>query len=164
MAGHVGTKVRLRYLPHYDGQIEVFSTEERGRYLGSAYLAATVEQRRALSSVREKKACALKADLKAAEKLRRTRYTATTTPGAPRPRRTVTSGQAEAEIARATGVDLAARALPDWIPPREPRTPGPVRLPAPSRRLARRQTPGRQLLRAGRLGWPVYVTAAGSVE
>ncbi|WP_413777868.1 transposase [Streptomyces sp. AM8-1-1] len=122
MAGHVGTKVRLRYLPHYDGQIEVFSTEERGRYLGSAYLAqaATVEQRRALSSVREKKARALKADLKAAEKLRRTRYTATTTPGAPRPRRTVTSGQAEAEIARATGVDLAARALPDLIPPREP--------------------------------------------
>ncbi|MFE6132607.1 Mu transposase C-terminal domain-containing protein [Streptomyces sp. NPDC056437] len=66
MAGHVGTKVRLRYLPHYDGQIEVFSTEERGRHLGSAYLAATVEQRRALSSVREKEARALKA----AEKLR----------------------------------------------------------------------------------------------
>ncbi|WP_234321874.1 transposase family protein [Streptomyces xanthophaeus] len=122
MAGHVGMRVRLRYLPHYDGRIEVFSTEEWGRHLGSAYLAeaATVEQRRALSSVREKKARALKADLKAAEKLRKTRYTATTTAAMPRPRRTVTSSQAEAEISRARGVDLAARALPDLIPPREP--------------------------------------------
>lgn len=122
MVGHVGMRVRLRYLPHYDGQIEVFSTEEWGRHLGTAYLAqaATVEQRRALSSVREKKARALKADLKAAEKLRKTRYTATTTAAVPRPRRTVTSSQAEAEISRARGVDLAARALPDLIPPREP--------------------------------------------
>ncbi|MEU9237814.1 transposase family protein [Streptomyces subrutilus] len=122
MAGHVGMRVRLRYLPHYDGQIEVFSAEERGRHLGSAYLAqaATLEQRRALSSVREKKARALKADLKAAEKLRKARYTATTTAAVPRPRRTVTSSQAEVEIARARGADLAARALPDLIPPREP--------------------------------------------
>ncbi|MFE5833443.1 Mu transposase C-terminal domain-containing protein [Streptomyces sp. NPDC056488] len=122
MAGHVGMRVRLRYLPHYDGKIEVFSTEEGGRHLGSAYLAqaATLEQRRALSSVRDKKARALKADLKAAEKLRKTRYTATTTAAAPRPRRTVTSSEAQAEIARSRGVDLAARALPDLIPPREP--------------------------------------------
>ncbi len=27
MAGHVGTQIRLRYLPHYDGQVEVFSAE-----------------------------------------------------------------------------------------------------------------------------------------
>ncbi|MFE7404179.1 Mu transposase C-terminal domain-containing protein [Streptomyces sp. NPDC057557] len=122
MVGHVGTRVRLRYLPHYDGQIEVFSSEGRGRHLGTAYLAeeATLEQRRALSAVREKKARALKADLKAAEKLRRTRYTATTTPGTPRPRRTVTGQQAQAEIARAKATDLAARALPDLLPPREP--------------------------------------------
>ncbi|MFI5987373.1 Mu transposase C-terminal domain-containing protein [Streptomyces sp. NPDC051555] len=122
MAGHVGMRVRLRYLPHYDGRIEVFSTEEWGQHLGSAYLAqaATLEQRRALSSVREKKPRQLKADLKAAEKLRKTRYTATTTAAVPRPRRTVTSSQAEAEIARSRGVDLAARALPDLIPPREP--------------------------------------------
>lgn len=122
MAGHVGMRVRLRYLPHYDGQIEVFSTEEWGRHLGTAYLAeaATLEQRRALSSVREKKARRLKADLKVAEKLRKARYTATTTAAVPRPRRTVTSSQAEAEIARARSVDLAARALPDLIPPREP--------------------------------------------
>ncbi|MFC9056709.1 Mu transposase C-terminal domain-containing protein [Streptomyces sp. NPDC057074] len=122
MVGHVGARVRLRYLPHYDGQIEVFSAERADLHLGTAYLAqeATLEQRRALVSVREKKARALKADLKAAEKRRRTRYTATTTPGAPRPRRTVTGQQAQAEIACAQEADLAARALPDLIPPLDP--------------------------------------------
>ncbi|MET8754711.1 Mu transposase C-terminal domain-containing protein [Streptomyces sp. NPDC004667] len=122
MAGHVGTRVRLRYLPHFDGRIEVFSTEGWGRHLGSAYLAeaATPAQRRALSRVRESRARALKADLKAAEKLRRTRYTATTTAAVPGRRRTETASEAEAEIVRAQAVDLAARALPDLIPPREP--------------------------------------------
>ncbi|MFJ3913821.1 Mu transposase C-terminal domain-containing protein [Streptomyces vinaceus] len=67
IAGHVGTKVRLRYLPHFDGRIEVFSTEGWGRHLGSAYLAeaATPAQRQALSRVREGRARALKADLRA---------------------------------------------------------------------------------------------------
>ncbi len=134
MVGHVGARVRLRYLPHYDGEIEVFDATDPARHLGKAYLAqaATLEQRRALSSVREKKARALRADLKAAEKLRRTRYSATTTPDAPRPRRAVTGRQAQAEIARARATDLVARALPDLIPPRDPppgwarpRLPGP---------------------------------------
>ncbi|WP_078993155.1 Mu transposase C-terminal domain-containing protein [Streptomyces sp. MMG1121] len=122
MVGHVGTRVRLRYLPHYDGEIDVFDAADPARHLGKAYLAqaATLEQRRALSSVREKKARALKADLQAAEKLRRTRYTATTAPSTPRPRRTVTGQQAQEEIAHAGQTDLAARALPDLIPPRDP--------------------------------------------
>ncbi|MFE1442927.1 Mu transposase C-terminal domain-containing protein [Streptomyces sp. NPDC058739] len=122
MAGHVGTPVRLRYLPHYDGQIEVFCADSPVRHLGTAYLAetATPEQRRELSAVRDAKARALRADLKAAERLRRTRYTATTTAAAPRPRRTVTGPQAEEELARAGAADLAARALPDLVPPREP--------------------------------------------
>ncbi len=122
MAGNVGTRVRLRYLPHFDGTIEVFTADTPVRHLGSAYLAeaATPAQRRALSKVRESKARALKADLKAAEKLSRTRYTATTTPAAPHPRRSVTEQQAHEEISRARAVDLAARALPDLIPPRDP--------------------------------------------
>ncbi|MFJ6054642.1 Mu transposase C-terminal domain-containing protein [Streptomyces sp. NPDC092307] len=122
MAGHVGTRVRLRYLPHFDGKVEVFTADGPARHLGSAYLAeaATPAQRRALSQVRESNARALKADLKAAEKLSRTRYTATTTPTAPLPRRSVTGQQAQEEISRAQAVDLAARALPDLIPPREP--------------------------------------------
>ncbi|MGW6821627.1 hypothetical protein [Streptomyces sp. NPDC055005] len=122
MAGHVDTRVRLRYLPHFDGRIEVFSVDGQARHLGSAYLAeaATPAQRRALSQVRESKARALKADLKAAEKLSRTLYTATTTPAAPLPRRSVTGQQAQEEISRARAVDLAARALPDLIPPAAP--------------------------------------------
>ncbi len=122
MVGHVGTRIRLRYLPHYDGQIEVFSAEYPDRHLGTAHLAdeATLEQRRALALVRDNKARQLKADLKAAEKLRKTRYSATTTAAAPRPRRMVTSFEAQAEIARSRAGDLAARALPDLIPPREP--------------------------------------------
>ncbi|MFC8583038.1 Mu transposase C-terminal domain-containing protein [Streptomyces sp. NPDC057217] len=57
MVGHVGTRIRLRYLPHYDGQIEVFSAEYPDRHLGTAHLAeeATLEQRRALASVRDNK-------------------------------------------------------------------------------------------------------------
>lgn len=35
MVGHVGARVRLRYLPHYDGQIEVFSAQQPGRHLGT---------------------------------------------------------------------------------------------------------------------------------
>ncbi|MCM9077393.1 transposase family protein [Streptomyces spororaveus] len=122
MAGHVGTRVRLRYLPHFDGKVEVFTADGQFRHLGGAYLAeaATPAQRRALARVRERNARALKADLKAAEKLSRTHYTATTTPGAPHPRRSVTGQQAQEEISRARAVDLAARALPDLIPPREP--------------------------------------------
>ncbi|MET9324973.1 Mu transposase C-terminal domain-containing protein [Streptomyces sp. NPDC003038] len=122
MAGHVGTRARLRYLPHFDGRIEVFTADGPVRHLGTAYLAeaATPAQRRALSKVRESKAHALKADLKAAEKLSRSRYTAMTMPAAPLPRRSVTGQQAQEEISRAQAVDLAARALPDLIPPREP--------------------------------------------
>nr|WP_244943633.1 transposase family protein [Streptomyces inhibens] len=137
MVGHVGTRIRLRYLPHYDGQVEVFSAEHRDRHLGTAYLAeeATLEQRRALASVRERKARALKADLKAAEKQRRTRYTATTTPDVPRPRRAVTGQQAQAEIARGKATDLAARALPDLIPPRDPPADWARPHPAPDARL-----------------------------
>ncbi|MFD9337765.1 hypothetical protein ACFWBF_25705 [Streptomyces sp. NPDC060028] len=41
MAGHVGTKIRLRYLPHYDGRIEVFSTEG-----GAGICAARIWRRR----------------------------------------------------------------------------------------------------------------------
>ncbi|MGW3044392.1 transposase, partial [Kitasatospora sp. NPDC001159] len=47
MTGHVGTKVRIRHLPHNDLQIEVFDATDPARHLGSAYLAdqASEEQR-----------------------------------------------------------------------------------------------------------------------
>ncbi|GAA2350356.1 Mu transposase C-terminal domain-containing protein [Streptomyces kunmingensis] len=122
MTGHVGTLVRLRYLPHFDGTVEVFAATGDGHHLGTAYLAetATPAQQRALSTIRTQKAQALKADLKAAEKRRRTRYTTTTTPSTPTRRRTPTTNEAQTEIDQAQTTDLAARALPDLIPPREP--------------------------------------------
>jgi putative transposase len=85
MVGRTGTKVRIRHLPHHDAQIEVFDAADPTRHLGTAHLAdqATEEQRKALRTTREARARALKADLKAAEKLRRSRYTAVTIPAAP---------------------------------------------------------------------------------
>ncbi|NNN38230.1 DDE-type integrase/transposase/recombinase, partial [Streptomyces sp. S3(2020)] len=122
MVGHVGTLVRLRYLPHHDGTVEVFAATGDGRHLGTAYLAeaATPAQQRALAAIRTRRAQALKADLRAAEKLRRARYGPTTVPEAPVRRRTEIAGEAQAEIDRSHAGDLQARALPDLIPPREP--------------------------------------------
>ncbi|GGO97964.1 Mu transposase C-terminal domain-containing protein [Wenjunlia tyrosinilytica] len=122
MVGRTGTKVRLRHLPHHDGQIEVFDAADPRCYLGSAYLAdeATPAQRNALRAARDARARALKADLKAAEKLRRARYSAATTAAPPRRREAITAQQAQAELARSRHTDLAARALPDLIPPRDP--------------------------------------------
>nr|WP_256178680.1 Mu transposase C-terminal domain-containing protein [Kitasatospora aureofaciens] len=72
MVGHTDTKVRLRHLPHHVGEIEVFDAST-GRHLGAAYLAeqASPEQVRALRAARTAAARRLRADLKAAEKLRR---------------------------------------------------------------------------------------------
>ncbi|MFE5586388.1 Mu transposase C-terminal domain-containing protein [Kitasatospora sp. NPDC056531] len=120
MVGHTGTKVRLRYLPHHDEQIEVFDSSGL-RHLGSAYLAdqATPEQRKALDTTRKARARALKADLKAGERLRRPRYAAVTTATPPERLGALTAAEAEAELAPTRVPDLTARALPDLIPPTE---------------------------------------------
>ncbi|MDH6580725.1 transposase family protein [Kitasatospora sp. MAP5-34] len=136
MVGRTGTKVRLRHLPHHDAQIEVFDAADPTRHLCTAYLAdpASEEQRKALRAARQAAARALKADLKAAERLRRDRYSAATTPAAPQPRDALTAAEAQEQIARTNHKDLAARALPDLIPPREPPTSWarPVRCPRPA--------------------------------
>ncbi|TDU01645.1 putative transposase [Streptomyces sp. 846.5] len=121
MVGRAGAKVRLRHLPHNDAQIEVFDAADPTRHLCTAYLAdqATKEQRKALRGAREAAARALRADLKAAERLRRDRYAAATAPAEPRHRDAVTAAEAAAELASHEG-DLSARALPDLVPPREP--------------------------------------------
>ncbi|WP_265935527.1 Mu transposase C-terminal domain-containing protein [Actinacidiphila bryophytorum] len=136
MVGRVGMPVRLRFLPHDDSCIEVFDAGEPSRHLGTAYLAeqATPQQRAALRAARTARAAALKADLKAAEKLRRTRYAAATVPAPPRPRHVVTRAEAQAELSALAAADLASRALPDLIPPREP--------PASWARPVRRPEPG----------------------
>jgi putative transposase len=136
MNGRTGTKVSVRHLPHHDDTIEVFDAAT-GRHLGSAFLAAAAsrEQIRSVQAARTAAARRLRADLKAAEKLRRRRFEASTTAAPPRPLSASTSAQAEEEPGAAAQTDRRALARPDpvphgpapktWARPRPPRTPTP---------------------------------------
>jgi putative transposase len=136
MNGRTGTKVSVRHLPHHDDTIEVFDATT-GRHLGSAFLAAAAsrEQIRSVQAARTAAARRLKADLKAAEKLRRRRFEASTTAAPPRHLTSSTSAQAEEELGAAAQTDRRALARPDLVPhgpapdnwarPRTLRTPTP---------------------------------------
>ncbi|MEV5676464.1 transposase family protein [Streptomyces sp. NPDC052179] len=116
MVGRTGTRVVVRHLPHHDDLIEVFDTA--GRHLGSAHLAdaATGEQIRALKAARTAAARQLRADLKAAERLRRDRFQAQTTGMAPLPRRTPSRDEAADELGARAGGGRRELARPDLIP------------------------------------------------
>ncbi|WSI35880.1 transposase family protein (plasmid) [Streptomyces sp. NBC_01340] len=117
MVGNTGIKVIVRYLPHHDDQIEVFETGT-GRYLGTAFLAdaASPERIRTVRAARTTAARRLKADLKAAEKLRRERFAAVTTATTPKRLGSLTAVQADAELDSATTGDRRALARPGYIP------------------------------------------------
>ncbi|WSY37157.1 Mu transposase C-terminal domain-containing protein (plasmid) [Embleya sp. NBC_00888] len=117
MNGRTGTKVSVRHLPHHDDTIEVFDVVT-GRYLGPAFLAAAAsrEQIRSVQAARTAAARRLKADLKAAEKLRRRRFEASTVAAPPRLLASPTSSQAEDELGTAARVDRRALARPDFVP------------------------------------------------
>ncbi|MFB1048374.1 hypothetical protein [Streptomyces chrestomyceticus] len=132
MIGRAGTRVRVRFMPHHDHRIEVYHAAT-GRYLGPADLAdqATDEQISAVRRARSARARRLKKDLEASQ---RERYAATTQPEAPQRLGTLTTAQAEAELAHAAGTDLSDLAMPDLIPhaappadwrTRHPSSPGP---------------------------------------
>ncbi|GCD40383.1 hypothetical protein GKJPGBOP_00032 [Streptomyces paromomycinus] len=116
-----GVKVRIRYLPHHDHEIEVFDAA-CGTHLGSAYLAdaASAEQRRALRRTKDAEKRRLARALAAASCHTRQRFAAVTSAVQPKRLGTVTALEAEAELARERQAVLATRALPDLIPPREP--------------------------------------------
>jgi putative transposase len=118
MTGQAGRKVRVRWMPHHGHAIEVYGPAT-GRHLGSAHLAdaATGEQITAVRRARATRARRLKADLEAAEKLRRPRYAAATSPSAPRRLGALTAAEADGELAAGEGADLSALALPDLISP-----------------------------------------------
>lgn len=80
----------------------------------SAFLAAAAsqEQIRSVQAARTAAARRLKADLKAAEKLRRRRFEASTTAAPPRPLTSPTSAQAEEELGAAAQTDRRALARP----------------------------------------------------
>lgn len=114
MVGLSGKRVVVRHLPHHDASIEVFDLD--GTHLGTADLsnAASKEQVIAVRNARTAKARQLRADLKAAAKLRRTRFKAATTAAAPMPLGALTEAQAEAELAgTATG---RRKVNPDYVP------------------------------------------------
>ncbi|WP_405724193.1 DDE-type integrase/transposase/recombinase (plasmid) [Streptomyces sp. NBC_00028] len=116
MVGRTGTRVSIRHLPHHDDVIEVFAAD--GTHLGSAYLAeaATAEQVRALRAARTASARRLRADLKAAEKLRRERFKAQTVAGPAERSRTPARGEAAGELEGGARRDRRQLARPGLIP------------------------------------------------
>lgn len=127
MVGRVGTKVRLRYMPHHDHEVEVFSADPAASatHLGAATLAdqATPEQIAALRRARARKAQRLRADLRAAERARRDRYAAATTPAPAKRLEAITADEAGRELTEHTQADmseLTRLARPDLLPPTPP--------------------------------------------
>ncbi|MEE2060112.1 Mu transposase C-terminal domain-containing protein [Rhodococcus artemisiae] len=72
MVGLVGAGVRIRYMPHHTGEIEVFDADT-GTHLGTAVIAdaASAEDRARVLQARARKARQLRSDLAAAERERR---------------------------------------------------------------------------------------------
>ncbi len=117
MVGQVGVKVRVRYMPHHDHEIEVFDAAS-GEHLGSAVLAdqAPPEVIKAVISARARQRKQLAADLRAAEKTRRARYAAQSTTGPPRVVGAVTRGEAATELAGHAAGQIDRWARPDLVP------------------------------------------------
>ncbi|MET7694971.1 Mu transposase C-terminal domain-containing protein [Streptomyces sp. NPDC005483] len=138
MTGQAGRTVTVRYMPHHDHEIDV--CDAHGAYLGPAHLAdaATPEQLAAVRAARAQRARRLRAEVKAAETLRRQRFAPATTAGPAQRLGALTSVQAEHELAAAEHTDASKLALPDLIPHAAP--PADWRTP-PS--LTARTTPGR---------------------
>ncbi|WP_445057898.1 Mu transposase C-terminal domain-containing protein [Streptomyces griseus] len=117
MTGQAGRKVRLRYMPHHEHEIEVYDATS-GRHLGSAYLSnrASAEQIREMKRARAREADRLKRLLAAAEKDRATRYAAATRGTPAEVLGTVTELQAEAHLRAVAAADLTEVALPAQLP------------------------------------------------
>ncbi|MFI6503880.1 Mu transposase C-terminal domain-containing protein [Nonomuraea typhae] len=122
MHGQAGRRVRLRYMPHHDHEIEVFDARD-GAHLGTAFLAhaASDEQRARVLSARRSAQKELERTLRAAARKRRERYAAVTTAQSPRQLGRLTEAEAAAEL------DAAYRPLP-----RSPRRPDLFPLPEPA--------------------------------
>ncbi|MGW7081415.1 Mu transposase C-terminal domain-containing protein [Streptomyces sp. NPDC054866] len=116
-----GTKVRIRYIPHHNHVIEVFDAVSGG-HLGSAHLAdaATPAQRKAHRRSKDAEKRRLARALAAASRHTRSRYAAVTEAETPQRLGALTVLEAERDLVEGYGPGLAARALPDLVPPREP--------------------------------------------
>ena len=117
MVGLVGTAVRIRYMPHHTEEVEVFDART-GAHRGTAELAdrAPQQTREAVRRARDRRARCLRSDLAVAERARRARYAAVTTPEPAQRLEAVTVAEAERELREDRDTDLARRAPPDLIP------------------------------------------------
>ncbi|MEU6721706.1 transposase [Nonomuraea sp. NPDC046802] len=119
--GGVGRKVRLRYMPHHDHEVEVFDAAT-GRHLGPAYLSnqASKQQIAEVQASRRAASKRVNQTLKAAAKKRRVRYKAATEAEPPRVLGALTAEEARTELEQA---EQSHRPLPfnrDLIPLRPP--------------------------------------------
>nr|WP_258081619.1 Mu transposase C-terminal domain-containing protein [Nocardia nova] len=117
MVGLVGTTVRIRYMPHHIGEIEVIDAKT-GAHLGKATLSdgADADTRRAVRRARDRKAARLRSELAAAERSRRVRYAASTTPEPARRLDAMTAAEASQVLAEDQADDMARYARADLIP------------------------------------------------
>ncbi|MCC3777451.1 Mu transposase C-terminal domain-containing protein [Streptomyces sp. UNOB3_S3] len=116
-----GCKVRVRFIPHHDHEIEVYDAAS-GKYLGPAHPsdAATPEQRRAHRRRKASEKRRLAKALAAASRHTRDRYAAVTEAEAPRRLGALSAAEAERVAERERLSDAADLALPDLIPPAAP--------------------------------------------
>ncbi|RRQ26222.1 ISNCY family transposase [Rhodococcus sp. Eu-32] len=116
MTGLVGATVRIRYMPHHHGEIEVFDAGT-GKHLGTAVLAdsASPEDRAKVHRARARKARQLRADLAAAERDRRVRYATSTVPEPAKRLDAMTTAEVAAVLGAERDSDLARWARPDLI-------------------------------------------------
>ncbi|MEV0584481.1 Mu transposase C-terminal domain-containing protein [Nonomuraea sp. NPDC050310] len=135
MTGRVGESVTLKCLPNNERQVEVFSADN-GRYLGSAFLSdqATPDQRRRVRDARARQSRQLLSDLRAAERIRRERYAAVSTPVTPPKITAITADEArhasqavddDAMARLASPIKIQPQSLPrGWVLPRSASTLG----------------------------------------
>lgn len=117
----VGLKVRVRFIPHHDHEIEVFDAVS-GKYLGSAHPsdAASDEQRRAHRRRKSAEKRRLARAMSAAAEQTRIRYAAVTEAEAPQQLGALSEAEAARSAERERLSDAASLALPDLIPPAAP--------------------------------------------
>ncbi|GII33015.1 hypothetical protein Pmi06nite_64570 [Planotetraspora mira] len=134
----VGLKVRLRYMPHHDHEVEVFDAVT-GRHLGPAYLSDQASKQQVAAVMASRRAASKRVNqiLKAAAKKRRVRYGAVTQAEPPRVLGALTSLEASIELEQAERDKRPLKASPNLIPLRPP-APGWV-LPKSTQQVSTRE-------------------------
>lgn len=118
MQGRVGTKVRVRYMPHHYHQIEVYNARTGDHYGPATWQnAASEQQKKALVQAAERQATQLRSQLERAERQRKERFAAVTVPTTPRALSPLTRTQAEEKLQGRRETDPAQdKARPDLRP------------------------------------------------